>query len=58
MTKKYYAQPEMMVVNVKSNDIITDSIPTNNNPQNGLVGNAPGQRGLFDSDDSWANAGY
>ena len=53
MTKKYYAQPEMMVVNVKSNDIITDSIPTNNNPQNGLVGNAPGQRGL----DDW-DAGY
>lgn len=56
MTKKIFAQPEMMVVNVKRNDIITDSTE-----KMGMLGNydsnvtiaAPGQRGF----DDW-DAGY
>lgn len=57
MTKKIFAQPEMMVVNVKRNDIITSSTE-----KMGMLGDynssnvtiaAPGQRGL----DDW-DAGY
>ena len=52
MTKKIFAQPEMMVVNVKRNDIITGSTE-----KMGMLGDynsgsvniaAPGQRGLND----------
>lgn len=57
MTKKIFAQPEMMVVEVKRNDIITSSTE-----KMGMLGDydsgsvimaAPGQRGLNDWD-----AGY
>ena len=58
MTKKMFAQPEMLVVKMIKNDIITDSVPTNNNPQDNLVGNAPGLRTVFDPDDAWSTAGY
>ncbi|MBQ7672238.1 MAG: hypothetical protein IJS49_04085 [Paludibacteraceae bacterium] len=54
--KKIFAQPEMMVVNVKRNDIITDSIPMDPSSTNMLESGeilAPGQRGVFDWD-----AGY
>ena len=52
MTKKIFAQPEMMVVNVKKNDIITGSNP--DVTLGGIYGGtlpicAPGQRDI----DSW-----
>ena len=56
MTKKIFAQPEMMVVNMKHNDIVTTSDPKyfNNQSTNATSGNlAPGMRGL----DDW-DAGY
>ena len=59
MTKKIFAQPEMMVVYVKNNDIITDSQDA---PLGGSQDNdkslAPGLRGIFDPYTDWQNAGY
>jgi hypothetical protein len=53
MTKKIFAQPEMMVVRMNNNDIVTLSLQsTNFNPETGTI-LAPGQRGL----DDW-DAGY
>ena len=55
--KKIFAQPEMMVVNVVKNDIITDSLPMDPNSENKLGTDeilAPGMRGIFDP----YNAGY
>ncbi len=49
--KKIFAQPEMMVVNVVKNDIITNSVPRDTSEGNMLNTNeilAPGQRGLDD----------
>ena len=53
--KKIFAQPEMMVVNVKSNDIVTTSrfAPLSDDTQDNGVALTPGQRGL----DDW-DAGY
>ena len=50
--KKIFAQPEMMVVNVKNNDIITGSDPFTLSSTPWTTGNvllAPGQRDI----DSW-----
>ena len=47
MTKKIFAQPEMMVVNIIKNDIITDSLPVGD-PGSANNAEAPGQRGVFD----------
>lgn len=54
--KKIFAQPEMMVVNMKNNDIVTASDPRyyDTTTTTATSGNlAPGQRGL----DDW-DAGY
>ena len=56
MTKKVFAQPELTVVYVKRNDIITDSVPVNGSQANEAA-LAP-MRGIFDPSDDWANAGY
>ncbi len=53
--KKVFEQPEMMVVNMKRNDIITMSDP---HETLGYGEFASGMRGMVDPDDSWANAGY
>lgn len=55
MTKKIFAQPEMMVVNIKNNDIVTMSDPkfSENSWKTGDVILAPGMRGYDDFD-----AGY
>jgi|GEM_PF-2366407 hypothetical protein len=54
--KKIFAQPEMMVVNVKSNDIVTASrfAPLSDDTQANEDALAPGMRGIFDPYD----AGY
>lgn len=57
MTKKY-VNPMLQIVSIKDNDILTTSTL---NVNTGISVNnqfAPGQRGVFDPDDSWANAGY
>ena len=54
--KKIFAQPEMMVVNIKNNDIVTESIPTGD-PGSANDAEAPGRRGLFDPYDPY-NAEY
>ena len=57
MTKKIFAQPEMMVVKVIKNDIITDSLPMDATEGNKLGSGeilAPELRGIFDP----YNAGY
>ncbi len=48
MTKKIFAQPEMMVVKMSNRDIITDSTTMNVNGTfgSGVTIAAPGQRGL------------
>ena len=52
--KKIFAQPEMMVVNMKHNDIVCTSPLGYNNAWNGQTEIlAPGQRGL----DEW-NEGF
>ena len=58
MTKKMFAQPEMMVVNVRNIDIVTASpdAPLGGS-QNNDVALGAGLRGLFDPDDSW-DTGY
>lgn len=56
--KKIFAQPELTVVNMKHNDIVTASDPILSGTYSGGTILAPGQRGVFDPDDSWANAGY
>ena len=58
MKKKYFEQPELMVVHVINNDILTISIPVDSSDESvsddsGIVG-AAGHRGIFDS---W-DAGY
>ena len=57
MTKKYYS-PVLQVVSINKKDIIATSDPALGGVFNGETILAPGQRGLFDPDDSWANAGY
>jgi len=50
MTKKIFAQPEMMVVNMKNHDIITNSPMSVLGDYNSstITIAAPGQRGLDD----------
>ena len=59
MTKKYFAQPEMMVVNISKRDIIVTSpeIP-NGDPGSANNAEAPGLRNIFDPSNDWATAGY
>ena len=47
--KKIFAQPELMVVNVKKNDIVTGSEVTATISGNSATQLAPGQRDI----DSW-----
>lgn len=54
--KKIFAQPEIMVVNVKNNDIVTESIPVGD-PGSANNAEAPGMRNIFESYNSW-NEGY
>lgn len=53
--KKIYNQPTFQVVCLNNHDIVT--LSRNDDPTDER-GSAPGMRGLFDPDDSWANAGY
>ncbi len=46
MTKKIFAQPEIMVVNIKNNDIVTESIPVGEDGDASKA-EAPGMR-MFD----------
>ena len=49
--KKIFAQPEMMVVKVVKNDIITDSLPMDPNSANALGAGeilGAGRRNVFD----------
>ena len=47
--KKIFAQPELTVVNMKHNDIVTTSDPILNGTYSGGVVLSPGQRDI----DSW-----
>ena len=55
---KTYKTPMLQIVSIKSNDILTTSTMNMlGNYGAGVTIAAPGQRGLFDPDDSW-DAGY
>ena len=51
MTKKY-ENPMLQVVSINKNDIIATS-DFGSGTKNGNQACAPGQRGMFDPDDSW-----
>lgn len=49
MTKKIFAQPEITVVNIKNNDILTESIQTAEITESVFEADAPTRRGF----DNW-----
>ena len=56
---KKFENPMLQIVGINKSDIITTSTTLNvNSTATSTWGDAPGMRGLFDPDDSWANAGY
>lgn len=54
--KKNFEQPELMVVHMSNNDIVTISRSTTDYTGGTIL--APELRGVFDPSDDWANAGY
>ena len=56
MTKKIFAQPEIMVVRMNNNDIVTNSLQRGADVNSGY-GDAPGLRTLDSSFDVW-NEGF
>ena len=49
MTKKIFAQPEMMVVSIKKHDIVTDSVSLGQISSGSFDADAPGRRDAWDA---------